>query len=119
MTLRAPPQASQVPQASSQPSADQNGRVQHLFGGSNFRSKFADSDDENDSGIGGSRLNGGFLSRFADSDDESPRILSGQRHTSSSPIKSLRKKEEKHQEEPAPKEKKPKKKFLKKLFGRN
>lgn len=122
MTLRAPPQASQVPQvtqASTQPSAAQNGRVQHLFGGSNFRSKFADSDDENDSGIGGSRLNGGFLSRFADSDDESPRILSGKRHTSSSPIKSLRKKEEKYQEEPAPKEKKPKKKFLKKLFGRN
>ncbi|KAM9904617.1 hypothetical protein OXX69_007490 [Metschnikowia pulcherrima] len=87
-------------------------------GGGKFTSKFADSDDEGDKHAGGTG-NGGFSSRFIDSDDEAPRAPA-QTQSASSPMKSLRKKEEKtSKEENAGKEKKPKKKFLKKLFGRN
>ncbi|KAM3124986.1 hypothetical protein CJJ07_000459 [Candidozyma auris] len=85
---------------------------QHAGGFKGFRSRFADSDDEDTSRSGSG---GGFRSRFRDSEDHS--ASAQQASAQETPVTTLR--EPKVDPAAERKQKKPKKKFLKKLFGRN
>lgn len=119
-TLRAPAYSS----PSARPSYEQlftgnSSTAQESNGGSRFKSRLADSDDE-DAGLSHFKGGEGFLSRFSDSADDLTKHsnVSGQKSSNDlaqAPVTSLRKNENE-----APKEGKHKKKrFLKKLFGRN
>lgn len=117
-TLR--PQSYAPPSTAQKQTAPANEAPQHSGGFSGFKSRLADSDDE-DGHTSGLAAGNGFSSRFNDSDEHLPAVsLALPQKTGlvrDTQIHSLRDntKDKKQAKEEKPK----KKKFLRKLFGRN